>query len=72
MSMLIQGPKQPGTDINLYLKLLKDELQTLWEEDGVNMGRPHRRIFSYESRLALYGARLARLRIRLRPGVPQT
>ena len=35
MSMLIQGPKQPGTDINLYLKLLKDELHTLWEE-GVN------------------------------------
>ena len=25
MSMLIQGPKQPGTDIHLYLKLLKDE-----------------------------------------------
>ena len=36
MCMLIQGPKQPGTDINLYLKLLKDELHTLWEEGGVN------------------------------------
>ena len=36
MSMLIQGPKQPGTDIHLYLKLLKDELHTLWEEGGVN------------------------------------
>ena len=36
MSMLIQGPKQPGTDINLYLKLLKDELHTLWEEGVVN------------------------------------
>ena len=34
MCMLIQGPKQPGNDINLYLKLLKDELDTLWE--GVN------------------------------------
>ena len=32
MSMLIQGPKQPGTDINLYLTLLKEELATLWEE----------------------------------------
>ena len=36
MSMLIQGPKQPGTDINMYLKLLKYELHTLWEEGGVN------------------------------------
>ena len=32
MSMLIQGPKQPGNDINLYLKLLKDELDTLRAE----------------------------------------
>ena len=35
MSMLIQGPKQPGIDINMYLKLLKDELDTLWAEEGV-------------------------------------
>ena len=35
MSMLIQGPKQPGSDINLYLKLLKDELDTLWSSQGV-------------------------------------
>ncbi|KAK1613543.1 hypothetical protein QYE76_019060 [Lolium multiflorum] len=32
MSMLIQGPTQPGSDINLYLELLKEELVTLWEE----------------------------------------
>ena len=31
MSMLIQGPKQPGNDINLYLQLLKEELETLWK-----------------------------------------
>jgi hypothetical protein len=30
MSMLIQGPKQPGNDINLYLELLKEELHMLW------------------------------------------
>ena len=30
MSMLIQGPKQSGNDINLYLQLLKEELHTLW------------------------------------------
>ena len=35
MSMLIQGPTQPGNDINLYLQLLKEELHTLWTELGV-------------------------------------
>ena len=35
MSMLIQGPTQPGSDINLYLELLKEELDTLWAEEGV-------------------------------------
>ena len=29
MSMLIQGPKQPGNNINLYLGLLQEELDTL-------------------------------------------
>ena len=32
MSILIQGPTQPATDINLYLELLKEELDTLWNE----------------------------------------
>ena len=31
MSMLIEGPKQPGNDINLYMGLLKEELATLWD-----------------------------------------
>ena len=31
MSMLIEGPKQPGNDINLYLGLLKEELHTMWK-----------------------------------------
>src|SRR3954470_15532609 len=35
MCMLVQGPKQPGTDLNLYLQLLKEELETLWK-DRVN------------------------------------
>ena len=30
MSVLIEGPKQPGNDLNLYLGLLKEELDTLW------------------------------------------
>ena len=29
MSMIIQGPKQPGNDINIYFQLLVEELQTL-------------------------------------------
>ena len=36
MSMLIQGPTQPGNDINLYLQLLKEELAMLWADEGVN------------------------------------
>ena len=31
VSMLIQGPKQPGNNINLYLGLLQEELDTLWK-----------------------------------------
>ena len=31
MSMLIQGPKQPGNNINLYLGPLQEELDTLWK-----------------------------------------
>jgi hypothetical protein len=31
MTMLIQGPKQPGNDIQLFLDLLKEELATLWD-----------------------------------------
>ncbi|KAK1663795.1 hypothetical protein QYE76_051954 [Lolium multiflorum] len=36
MSMLIEGPTQPGNDINMYLELLKEELETLWAEEGVD------------------------------------
>jgi hypothetical protein len=31
MSLIIQGLKQPGNDIQLYLGLLKEELETLWD-----------------------------------------
>jgi hypothetical protein len=37
MSMLIEGPKQPGNDINTYLKLLVDELQTRWKGKEVRV-----------------------------------
>jgi hypothetical protein len=35
MVMLIQGPVQPGNDINTYLELLKEELEILWKPEGV-------------------------------------
>ncbi|WVZ13968.1 hypothetical protein V8G54_011534 [Vigna mungo] len=31
-SMMISGPKQPGNDIDVYLKPLIDDLKLLWEE----------------------------------------
>ncbi|KAD4177998.1 hypothetical protein E3N88_26589 [Mikania micrantha] len=30
MSLLIQGPKQPGNDIDVYLSPLIDDMKTLW------------------------------------------
>ena len=36
MVMLIQGLKQPGNDIDVYLQLYKEELATLWSTTGVN------------------------------------
>ena len=30
MSILIEGPKQPGNDIDVYFQLPVDDLQTLW------------------------------------------
>ena len=30
MSILIEKPKQPGNDIDVYFQLLVDDLQTLW------------------------------------------
>jgi hypothetical protein len=35
MPALIQGPKQPGNDIDVYLRPLVDELLLLWKEEGV-------------------------------------
>ena len=37
MPVLIQGPKQPGNDIDVYLRPLVDELLQLWKEEGVSM-----------------------------------
>ena len=31
------GPKQPGNDIDVYLKPLIDDLLLLWKDEGVHM-----------------------------------
>ena len=35
MPALIEGPQQPGNDIDVFLRPLVDELLTLWKEEGV-------------------------------------
>ena len=37
MPVLIQGPKQPGNDIDVYLSPLVDELLQLWSDEGVRV-----------------------------------
>ena len=37
MPILISGPKQPGNDIDVYLRPLVEELLLLWHKEGVRM-----------------------------------
>ena len=37
MPVLILGPKQPGNDIDVYLRPLVEELLLLWHEEGIRM-----------------------------------
>ena len=37
MPILIQGPRQPGNDIDVYLKPLVEELLVLWNKPGVRV-----------------------------------
>ena len=37
MPVLIPGPKQPGNDIDVYLRPLVKELLLLWDDEGVRM-----------------------------------
>jgi len=37
MPVLIPGPKQPGNDIDVYLKPLVNDLLLLWKEEGVRV-----------------------------------
>ena len=35
MPVLIEGPKEPGNDIDVFLQPLMDDLLLLWKEEGV-------------------------------------
>jgi hypothetical protein len=37
MPVLIQGPKQLGNNIDVYLRPLVDELLLLWKKEGVRV-----------------------------------
>ena len=41
MSVLFQGPKKPGNDIDVYLRSLVKELLQLWNEKGVRVWDAH-------------------------------
>ncbi|KAK1612479.1 hypothetical protein QYE76_036152 [Lolium multiflorum] len=41
-NVLIQGPKQPGNDIDVYLRPLVDELLQLWGRPGVRVWDEHK------------------------------
>jgi hypothetical protein len=43
MPVLIPDPKQPGNDIDVYLKTLVDDLLLLWKEEGFVCGMRTRR-----------------------------
>jgi hypothetical protein len=42
MPVLIQVPKQPGNDIDVYLRPLVDELLQLWAKLGVRVWDEHK------------------------------
>ena len=41
MPVLIPGPKQPGNDIDVYMKPLIEDLLLLWKEEGVRIWDAH-------------------------------
>ena len=42
MPVLIQGPKQPGNNIDVYLRPLVEELLQLWNGNGVRKWDEHK------------------------------
>src|SRR6266498_4302470 len=64
MSILIEGPKQLGNDIDVYFQLLVDDLQTLWNT-GVEVWDAEKREY-FTLRAMLYNPRSSRSRQHLR------
>ena len=50
MSIIIQGPKQPGNDIDVYLRPLVEDLKLLWKKEGVC----HTPKFSSQAKIVIY------------------
>jgi hypothetical protein len=46
MLVLIQGSKQPGNDIDVYLRPLVDELLLLWKKEGVRVWNENKQVTS--------------------------
>ena len=42
MPVLIEGPKQPGNNIDVYLRPLVEELLQLWDIKGVRVWDEHK------------------------------
>jgi hypothetical protein len=42
MPVLIQGPKQPDNDIDVYLRPLVEEILQLWAKQGVRASDEHK------------------------------
>ena len=42
MPVLIQGPKQPGNNIDVYLRPLVEELLEMWNGNGVRVWDEHK------------------------------
>ena len=51
LCMLIQGPKQPGADLNVYLQLVKNELKQLWNPGRVVWDANRREYFTLRAAL---------------------
>jgi hypothetical protein len=51
--LLIQGLKQPGNDIDVYLRPLVEELLQLWGKNGVRVWDEHKQV-SFDLRALLF------------------
>ena len=54
MPVLIEGPKEPGNDTNVFLQPVMDDLLLLWKEEGVRVWDEYKQeSFLYASMIGL-------------------